>query len=371
MGDRGKGGIRRHKAQDKKTLRMVLNIVIPLAGQSSRFFKEGFKTPKYLLPIHTGETMIEGAAKSLHMDGQLIFVVQKEDCVKYGTDTILKNSFPDSIITYLDYYTGGCVESVYVATKDYITNDDPLIITNCDQYLEWDSKGFLDVCNLPDTDGCVLTYFADTTKNSYVKVDEAGFATEFREKVVISENSLVGVHYWKRGSDFIDSALDMLENNVRDSGEYYVSVSYNYLVKRGYKIRIHPMGPNETYHTIGVPSTYYEYLQKKKPIQLASLSDMTRGWIVGDFSPSVYRTNTFEAGLLSHTKGEEWGAHLHKVGTEINCLVSGRMLINGLTIEPGTIFTVPTGLLTKAVFVEDCKVMCIKVPSDTKDKYNY
>ena len=66
-----------------------------------------------------------------------------------------------------------------------------------------------------------------------------------------------------------------------------------------------------------------------------------------------------------------WGAHLHKRGTEYNCLVSGKMRINGITIEPGTIFTVPTGLLTKAVFLEDCKVVCVKVPSDTKDKYNY
>ena len=346
-----------------------MNIVIPLAGKSSRFFDEGFKTPKYLLPVHTGETMIEGAVNSLHMDGQLIFVVQQADCDKYGTDVLLKKSFPSSIITYLNYYTGGCVESVYVAAKQYINNDQPLIITNCDQYLEWDSKPFLNVC--AESDGCVLTYFADTTKNSYVTVDDQGLATEFREKVVISDKSLVGVHYWRRGSDFIESADHMFEHNIRDSGEYYVSVSYNYLIKKGLKIRTHPMGADETYHTIGVPSTYYEYLQKKNPIQLSSLNDMTRGWFVGDFFPAVYNTQCFEAGLLSHKKGEVWGAHLHKVGTEINCLVSGRMLINGLTIEPGMIFTVPTGLLTKAVFLEDCKVMCIKVPSDTNDKYPY
>jgi CTP:phosphocholine cytidylyltransferase-like protein len=346
-----------------------MNIVIPLAGKSSRFFDAGFKTPKYLLPIHTGETMIEGAVNSLHMEGQLIFVVQRVDCEKYGTDILLQKSFPSAILTYLDYYTGGCVESVYVAAREHINNDQPLIITNCDQYLEWDSAPFLKVCG--ESDGCVLTYFADTTKNSYVTVNEKGLATQFREKVVISEHSLVGVHYWKRGSDFIESAADMIQNDVRDSGEFYVSASYNYLVKQGKEIRIHPMGPNETYHTIGVPSTYYEYLQKKKPIQLASLTDMTRGWFIGDFAPSVYKTLCFEAGLLSHKKGEEWGAHLHKIGTEINCLVSGRMLINDLVIEPGTIFMVPTGLLTKATFLEDCKVMCIKVPSDTNDKYPY
>jgi CTP:phosphocholine cytidylyltransferase-like protein len=349
----------------------AMNVVIPLAGKSSRFYDEGFKTPKYLLPLHNGETMIEGAVKSLHMNGTLIFVVQRADCEKYSTDTLLKEKFPDSIITYLDYYTGGCVETVYVACKDLINSDTPLVISNCDQFLEWDSTGFMDVCNNPKTDGCVLTYFADTTKNSYVRLNSERYAEEFREKIVISKDSLVGVHYWKRGSDFIDSAEHMIQNNVKDSGEFYVSISYNYLVKKGMRIYAHPMAEGETYHTIGVPSTYYEFLQKKKPIDLVPLTQMTRGWFIGDFTPSVFRTPDVEVGLLSHSKGEMWGAHLHKRGTEYNCLVSGKMLINGITIEPGTIFTVPTGLLTKAVFLEDCKVVCVKVPSDTKDKYNY
>ena len=204
-----------------------MNIVIPMAGKSSRFFDAGFTVPKYMLPLskqQNGCTMIQGAVDSLHMEGQLIFIVQRDHCM-FGIDTFLKEKYPDCIVLYLERYTGGCVESVYEAAKAYINNDMPLVISNCDQYLDWNSDEFLRICNQPHVDGCVLTYFADTTKNSYCTVDANGQCTLFKEKEVISPHSLVGVHYWKKGSDFVASAQDMIENNVRDAGEYYVSTS--------------------------------------------------------------------------------------------------------------------------------------------------
>ena len=92
-----------------------MNIVIPLAGKSSRFFDEGFMKPKYLLPLHDERTMIEGATDTLYLKGNLIFIVQKEHCEKYQIDTFLKEKYRDCTITYLDHYTSGCVESVFLA----------------------------------------------------------------------------------------------------------------------------------------------------------------------------------------------------------------------------------------------------------------
>lgn len=348
-----------------------MNIVIPLSGRSSRFLNNGFNKPKFLLPLHNDKTMIEGAVDSLNIIGQLIFVVQTEHCKLFQIDKFLKEKYPESIITYLDHYTDGCVQSVYEATKNIINDSTPLIISNCDQYLEWNSDAFLDVANLPDTDGCVLTYYANTDKNSYIRLDEKGNAIELREKKVISEHSLVGVHYWKRGSDFIDSAEDMLSRNIRDNNEYYVSISYNYLIQKGMNIKHCPMREDEVYHSIGVPETYYEFLQKKIPIELKPMSEMTRGWFIGDFEPSVLRTKDFEVGILSHKAGENWPAHVHKKADEINVLLSGNMNVNGINITPGTIFTIPKGLLTKSVFIEDCKIVCVKGISVIGDKHCY
>jgi mannose-6-phosphate isomerase-like protein (cupin superfamily)/CTP:phosphocholine cytidylyltransferase-like protein len=350
-----------------------MNIVIPMAGKSSRFFDAGFTVPKYMLPLskqQNGIAMIQGAVDSLHMEGQLIFIVQRDHSM-FGIDTFLKEKYPDCIVLYLERYTGGCVESVYEAAKAYINNDKPLVISNCDQYLEWNSDEFLRICNQPHVDGCVLTYFADTTKNSYCTVDTSGKCTLFKEKEVISPHSLVGVHYWKRGSDFVSSAEDMIQNNVRDAGEYYVSTSYNYLVKQKKFIAICPMREGETYHTIGVPETYYNFLQSQDPIQISQLTTMKRGWFLGDFLPCAYSSKDVEVGILEHKAGEEWPAHIHKKGDEINVLLSGSMQINTQTIHAGQIFVIPKGHLTKAIFFEDCRIVCVKLPSDTKDKYCY
>jgi dTDP-glucose pyrophosphorylase len=348
-----------------------MNIVIPLSGRSSRFLNYGFKVPKFLLPLHDKRTMIEGAVDSLKLKGQLIFVVQTEHCDKYNIDVFLKDKYPNSIVTYLDHYTDGCVQSILEAAGSFINNNTPLIISNCDQYLEWDPSSFLNIISDNECDGCVLTYYANTNKNSYIRIDNAGNGIELREKKVISDNSLVGVHYWKKGCDFIESAENMINNNIRDNNEFYVSTSYNYLIQKGYKIKICQLQDNEIYHSIGVPETYYDFLQLKLPIELTALNTMTRGWLIGDFEPNIVRTKDYEVGILHHHEGEVWPAHLHKEADEINVLLKGRMVLNNIEINSGTIFKVPKGLLTKAKFIEDCQIVCIKTISNTKDKYNF
>ena len=58
---------------------------------------------------------------------------------------------------------------------------------------------------------------------------------------------------------------------------------------------------------------------------VGKLSDTTRGWVIGDFEPSLLKTKDFEVGILTHLKGEQWNAHYHKEGTEYNILIKGSM----------------------------------------------
>lgn len=105
-------------------------------------------------------------------------------------------------------------------------------------------------------------------------------------------------------------------------------------------------------------------------MRIAKLSDMTRGWFVGDFEPSIYRTKKFEVGILSHKKDEVWPAHIHKVATEINVLISGKMQIQNTIIEPGTVFMLEPYEVGDPIFLEDCTVVTVKTPSVIGDKYN-
>lgn len=102
---------------------------------------------------------------------------------------------------------------------------------------------------------------------------------------------------------------------------------------------------------------------------IEKLEKMFRGWFIGDFEPSVFRTREFEAGVLKHGKGEIWPEHYHKIATEINVLLEGSMSINNIEIKVGDIFVISPGEVAAPVFFEDCKILCVKVPSIIGDKY--
>lgn len=104
-------------------------------------------------------------------------------------------------------------------------------------------------------------------------------------------------------------------------------------------------------------------------MQTYNLSDFYRGWFLGNFNPSIHKTKEFEVGILTHSKDENWPRHYHKIATEINILLEGRMTINDKLILENTIFVIEPEEITKATFLTDCKVLCIKVPSIPGDKY--
>ena len=96
---------------------------------------------------------------------------------------------------------------------------------------------------------------------------------------------------------------------------------------------------------------------------------MFRGWFIGDFEPAALRTKDFEVGFLFHPKGEEWPAHYHKLATEINYLVSGRMTLQGKALNSGDIFVLEPNEIADPQFLEDCRIICVKMPSIPGDKY--
>lgn len=104
-------------------------------------------------------------------------------------------------------------------------------------------------------------------------------------------------------------------------------------------------------------------------MKIHKIEDFKRGWLIGNFDPSIFKTKDFEVGLLKHNKGEVWPKHYHAIATEYNLLVSGSMIIKKTTIMPGDIFIIDPNEVADPVFLEDCTVLCIKVPSVPGDKY--
>ena len=104
-------------------------------------------------------------------------------------------------------------------------------------------------------------------------------------------------------------------------------------------------------------------------MKVGKLSDMHRGWVIGNFTPSLFKTSAFEVGVLTHAKGEKWPAHYHKIGTEFNILIKGTMRVCEVDLVAGDTFIIEPFEVADPLFHEDCTIVCIKLPSDTTDKY--
>ena len=220
------------KITDKKNVSWEdnkMNVLIPMAGAGKRFFDAGYVFPKPLIEVDN-KPMIQWVIESLNLQANYIFIIQKEHQEKYNIKSVLKILQPECKIIELDHLTEGAACTTLLA-KTYINNTDPLIIANSDQYINWNSSKALYDFNSKNLDGAILTFEAIHPKWSYAKCNEEGFVTEVAEKKVISKNATVGVYYWKHGSDYVKSAEQMIEKNIRVNNEFYVCPVYNEAIK--------------------------------------------------------------------------------------------------------------------------------------------
>ena len=236
-----------------------MNILIPMAGEGTRFPRDTYKVPKPIIDID-GIPMIRRSMESLGLIGSYLFVIRK-DSYYDQVCSLLHSIFMNPKIVSVDETTEGPASSCLLF-KDYINNEDELVIANCDQVMWWDPDLFLSSARYYKYDGLVVTYTTTTPKNSYARINRKGFVQEIREKEVISDISLNGIHYWRKGKYFVESAEDMVRSNDRaPNGEFYVGPSYNHMIGKGLKVGIHHI-PNSQHNPVGVPEDLISFLGK-------------------------------------------------------------------------------------------------------------
>jgi quercetin dioxygenase-like cupin family protein len=99
------------------------------------------------------------------------------------------------------------------------------------------------------------------------------------------------------------------------------------------------------------------------------LSDMVRGWFVGDFEPSLLRTSGVEVAVQSYPAGSREAWHVHKIATEITVIVRGRARMNGREFAEGDMVLIQPGYGTDFEALEDTTTAVVKLPSVRGDKY--
>jgi beta-phosphoglucomutase-like phosphatase (HAD superfamily)/dTDP-glucose pyrophosphorylase len=236
-----------------------MNILIPMAGAGSRFSKAGYSFPKPLVEIQ-GKPMIQVVVENLNIDATYTYVVQKEHYEKFNLKYMLNFITPGCNIIVTDGVTEGAACTTLLA-KEFIDKNEPLLIANSDQYIEWDSSEFFYSMSNCHCDGGILVFKNTHPKWSYVKTDSEGNVVELREKQVISDMATVGVYYWKSGSDYVKYAEQMIEQNIRVNNEFYVAPVYNQIIVDGGKIKTYMV---KEMWGIGTPEDLNTFLKLKK-----------------------------------------------------------------------------------------------------------
>lgn len=208
-----------------------MNILMPCAGNGKRFQEAGFTVPKPLIPIN-GRPMIEVVGRNLGLEGKYIFIVQDKHWGEYEKEfrKAFTNITNDWVVILTNGLTEGAACSALLA-RDLINTDEPLCIANSDQFVLFNREIFKKRVESGFFHGCILTFWADHPRWSYVALDENGYVNRVAEKSVISNDATVGVYCWAKGSDFVKSAEAMISANDRVNNEFYIAPTYNYLIK--------------------------------------------------------------------------------------------------------------------------------------------
>ena len=234
-----------------------------MAGEGSRFLKEGWTTPKPLIELN-GQPLFKHAISSVtdkDIQMKYSFIVRQEHIDKYQIDKGIRSFLPEANLFSVVKTTRGAVETCLIA-ENAIADDDAVIVMDCD--LEFRSKKFMEIIkqilNKPIEEargGALVSFESNEPRYSYAALGEDGFVARTAEKEVISNHALCGAYFFASGRRFKQIAHLLLAEPAFTKPEYYVSLLFNYLLKDGEKVWLAPM---EEYYSYGTPEELKRYL---------------------------------------------------------------------------------------------------------------
>ncbi len=239
-----------------------LHIIMPMAGEGSRFVKKGFTTPKPLIPCK-GKTLFQRALMSLERitcPMKHSFIVRQEHIEKHDITARIKSVLPGASIFSVKETTRGAVETC-LRVRPAIAPDDGIVVMDCD--LEFYSQAYDDLItgilkkSVDQVNGGGLVSFdSNNPRYSYAMADAQGRVIRTAEKEVISNHALAGAYFFSKAASFFRVANRLLQEASHRSDEFYVSLLYNYLIGDGEFVFL---TKTDTYYSYGTPEELSQY----------------------------------------------------------------------------------------------------------------
>ena len=218
----------------------ILQVVVPMAGEGSRFQVAGYSLPKPFIDVK-GKRMIEWVIDNVNSTRytiEFIFLCREKHLENNSMSFLDSKGISYKIVTVKNL-TEGAACTVLLA-KDVLNPNLPLVIVNSDQYLEWKADSFYTALLNPMYDGVISTFYSpdsSDTKWSFVELNDNSLITKVAEKVWLGPNATTGIYGWTRTSDFIKYSEQMIAKNIRVKNEFYICPVYNEAIEDSKKFR--------------------------------------------------------------------------------------------------------------------------------------
>lgn len=234
----------------------VLHIIMPMAGEGRRFREQGYNVPKPLIEVD-GVEIYKRAVSSIarciddNIKLKYTFVVREEFILEHDIDKHIQSNFLDANVVSVAQTTKGALDTVMRAEK-YIDDNDNILLLDCDLEIicpEYFNIICDKILNNNITSPLALSFTSHLNKYSYAVCDKKEYnilynVLETYEKNVMSEHALAGCYFFGNGSVFKTLASCLIkdfDNGKLNYKECYVSLLYNYYIKRALPVSLYAM----------------------------------------------------------------------------------------------------------------------------------
>lgn len=212
-----------------------MKIIIPMAGRGTRLRPHTLTLPKPLIPI-AGRPMVQRIVEDLTAgySGQVeeIAFITGDFGQEVEAELIaIANSFGAEGRIYQQTQPLGVAHAIGCASESltgnvFIAFSDTLF--KADFHFDTDEEGIIWVKKV-----------ADPSSYGVVKTNGAQIITDFVEKspVFVSDLAIVGLYYVREGEHLRDQIKFLIENNIRDKGEFQITSVLENMKAGGYRFR--------------------------------------------------------------------------------------------------------------------------------------
>ncbi|MEL7002900.1 MAG: sugar phosphate nucleotidyltransferase [Bacteroidota bacterium] len=211
-----------------------MNIIVPMAGRGTRLRPHTLTTPKPLVPI-AGKPIVQRLVEDIaevcnEKVDQIGFIIGRDfgDDVESDLKEIAKSVGGEGHIFYQDDKLG--TAHAILCAKDLLEGN--LIVAFADTLFRADFK--LDASK----DGIIwVQQVDDPSAFGVVKLDSDENITDFVEKpdTFVSDLAIIGIYYFKDGAFLRDELQYLIDNNIKDKGEFQLTNALENMKNKGSK----------------------------------------------------------------------------------------------------------------------------------------